>query len=51
MGRVQEHNREVISQAQFRAEEMKTWPSPLEEKMRALLEHYQVKYEWQKILL
>lgn len=49
MGRVQEHNREIIASAQFRAEEMKTWPSPLEERMKEFLDDMSVRYESQKI--
>ena len=47
--KIQQHNREVINSAEFRASEMKTWPSPLEEKMKGLLEKYHIEYEWQKI--
>ena len=49
MGRVQEHNREIMASAQFRAEEMKTWPSPLEERMKAFLEENLIDFEDQKI--
>lgn len=49
MGRVQEHNREIMASAQFRAEEMKTWPSPLEERMKDFLENHCIEYEFQKI--
>lgn len=49
MGRVQEHNREIMASAQFRAEEMKTWPSPLEERMKTFLEENLIDFEDQKI--
>ena len=49
MGRVQEHNREIMASAQFRAEEMKTWPSRLEERMQEFLDGMNIKYEFQKI--
>ena len=49
MDRVKEHNREVMSSAKYRAEEMRTWPSPLEEKMKRYLDVYNITYEEQKI--
>jgi very-short-patch-repair endonuclease len=49
MGRIQEHNREIMSSAKFRAEEMKTWPSPLEERMQVLLDLWGIVYESQNI--
>lgn len=49
MGRVQAHNREMIYTAEYRAEEMKTWPSPLEEKMKEFLDEHDIEYECQKI--
>ena len=49
MGRVQEHNREVMRSAQYRAREMKTWPSPLEEKMIQVLDNHGIRYESQYI--
>ena len=49
MGRVQEHNREMMASARFRAEEMKAWPSPLEERMQLLLDSWGIVYETQKI--
>jgi very-short-patch-repair endonuclease len=49
MGKVQEHNREIMKSAQSRAEEMKTWPSPLEERMIAFLDTHNIKYESQYI--
>lgn len=49
MGRVQEHNREIMATAEYRAEEMKTWPSKLEERMQQFLEYYNIRYEAQKI--
>lgn len=49
MNRVQAHNQEVRRTAQYRAEEMKAFPSPLEERMMALLDRYNIPYELQKI--
>jgi very-short-patch-repair endonuclease len=49
VGRVQEHNREVMTGARFRAEEMNIWPSPLEEKMKEVLDISGIHYEQQKI--
>lgn len=49
MGRVQEHNREIMASARFRAEEMNTWPSPLEERMKEVLDISGIHYEQQKI--
>ena len=49
MGRVQEHNREIMASAQFRASQMDTWPSPLEERMKEFLDDMGVRYESQKI--
>ena len=49
MGRVQEHNREVIANAEYRASQMDTWPSPLEERMKGFLDENYVEYESQKI--
>ncbi len=47
--RIQNHNREVIRNAAYRAEEMKTWPSPLEERMIKFLDYHGIRYESQKI--
>ena len=49
VGRVQEHNREVMASARFRAEEMNIWPSPLEERMKEVLDISGIHYEQQKI--
>lgn len=49
MERVQEHNREIRRKAEWRAKEMQSWPSPLEEKMKDFLDRYNVEYEFQKI--
>jgi very-short-patch-repair endonuclease len=49
MDRVKEHNREIMVSANYRAGEMKIWPSPLEEKMKRYLEVYNITYEEQKI--
>ncbi len=47
--RVKKHNMEVMEQAKYRARQMDTWPSPLEEKMKEFLDKYNVGYEFQKI--
>ena len=47
--RVKEHNREMISKAEYRAAEMELWPSPLEERMGVFLEENCIPYESQKI--
>ena len=44
-----EHNKELITSALFRAEDMKTWPSPLEKRMKGFLDKYDIPYEEQKI--
>lgn len=49
MSRLSEHNREIMASAEYRAEEMKTWPSPLEESMKDYLESYSIPFEEQKI--
>lgn len=49
MSRLSEHNKEIISSAEYRAGEMKTWPSPLEERMKNFLDEHCVEYEEQKI--
>ena len=49
MDKVKAHNREVMISAQSRASQMDTWPSPLEERMKAFLDENYVKYESQKI--
>lgn len=49
MGRVQEHNREMIRSAQFRAGEMSSFPSKLEELMKEHLNSWGIRYEDQKI--
>lgn len=49
MGRVQEHNREITTNARYRAQEMQTWPSPLEERMKEFLDEHYIDYEFQKI--
>lgn len=43
------HNKEVMSSAQHRAYEMRLWPSPLEVKMKMLLDTWGITYEDQKI--
>jgi very-short-patch-repair endonuclease len=49
MSRLSEHNKEVMASAEYRAGEMKTWPSPLEEKMKKYLDKHHIHYEEQKI--
>jgi very-short-patch-repair endonuclease len=43
------HNREIIRSAESRASEMMVWPSPLEERMKVILDAYKIRYEQQKI--
>lgn len=49
MGRVQDHNREVIGNAEYRAMEMRIFPSKLEERMKDFLDAHWIPYEFQKI--
>lgn len=49
MGKIEAHNREMIYTAEHRAAEMRLWPSPLEEKMKELLDSHDIDYECQKI--
>lgn len=49
MGRVKEHNKEVMYKAIYRANEMKQYPSKLEERMIELLDEQHILYEFQKI--
>ena len=49
MGRIEIHNREVIASANYRASQMDTWPSPLEERMKKFLDDNDIYYEAQKI--
>ena len=49
MGRIEIHNREVIASANYRASQMDTWPSPLEERMKKFLDDNDIYYEFQKI--
>ena len=49
MGRIEIHNREVMASAEYRANQMDTWPSLLEERMKKLLEKNYIEYESQKI--
>ena len=49
MSRITEHNKEVRYQAEYRADEMKAWPSPLEERMKNFLDEHCIDYEFQKI--
>ena len=49
MDRIKEHNREVIANAEYRASQMDTWPSPLEERMKEFLDDNNIFYDTQKI--
>lgn len=49
MSRLSEHNNEIKASAEYRAAEMRTWPSPLEERMKVFLEDNYIDYEDQKI--
>lgn len=49
MRKLEIHNREIIETAEYRATQMKLWPSPLEEKMQNLLDENNIEYESQKI--
>ena len=49
MSRITEHNREIMTQAEYRAKQMEVWPSPLEEKMQEFLIKRDIYYETQKI--
>lgn len=48
--RIKEHNREIRRTAESRAREMRTWPSPLEEKMIAFLDSHGIRYKCQKVI-
>lgn len=49
MGRIAVHNREIMASAEYRANQMDTWPSPLEERMKDFLDENYIEYESQKI--
>ena len=49
MSRITIHNREVVNSAEYRASEMRLWPSPLEERMKDFLDKWGIQYEFQKI--
>lgn len=49
MGRILDHNQEVRYSAEYRAGEMRIWPSPLEERMQVFLDKHSIQYEFQKI--
>lgn len=46
---MQKHNREIIASAEDRAEQMKVWPSKLEEMMQEFLEKNWIMHETQKV--
>ena len=48
-GRVKDHNKEIIYKAIYRANDMRTYPSKLEERMMELLDSHGIWYESQKI--
>lgn len=47
--KIYRHNRELIRSAEYRASEMRVWPSPLEERMKSFLDDHDIIYEFQKI--
>ncbi len=49
MGRIEEHNREIMYTANYRAGEMQVFPSKLEERMMRFLKNHNIHYEPQKI--
>ncbi len=49
MGKIQNHNKEIIAQAEYRAGEMIAFPSKLEERMMSFLDDLGICYEFQKI--
>ena len=49
MGRIEIHNREIMASAEYRANQMNIWPSPLEERMKDFLDENYIEYESQKI--
>ena len=49
MGKIQNHNKEIIAQAEYRAGEMIAFPSKLEERMMGFLDDLGIYYEFQKI--
>lgn len=49
MGNIAIHNEEIRYKAEYRATEMKHFPSPLEERMKDFLEENWIFYEEQKI--
>ena len=49
MGRVQEHNKEIMHKAEYRAWEMTAYPSKLEERMQLFLDEHFIDYEFQRI--
>ena len=49
MGKIEVHNKEVKRSAEYRANQMKIWPSPLEEKMALFLTGNNILFETQKI--
>ena len=49
MNRVVRHNCELKASAEFRAGEMRIWPSVLEQKMLDFLNRHNIEYEFQKV--
>lgn len=49
MDKIKSHNKELRDSAEYRADQMRTWPTPLEERMKAFLSTNGVRYEDQKI--
>lgn len=49
MSRLHNHNKDMMYIAEYRADEMKYWPSPLEIRMKKFLDSHNIEYECQKI--
>lgn len=49
MSNIRAHNKEVMASAEYRAAEMRSWPSPLEERMKTFLEDNYINFEEQKV--
>lgn len=49
MERVAAHNQEIRQSAEYRAREMRYFPSPLEEKMQKFLDDNWINYDFQRI--
>ena len=49
MSRIKDHNQEIMYKARYRADEMTTFPTRLEERMQEFLDNHMIEYEFQKI--